>query len=1368
MENEYYLGLDIGTDSVGYAVTTPEYTLKKFKGEPMWGVTLFDAAIGSEDRRAFRTSRRRLDRRQQRVQLLEELFAPEILKLDPQFFIRRRESALFPEDSLAGVQIFSGSGISDKEYHEKYPTIHHLIKELMESDTEHDIRLLYIACAWLVANRGHFLFDTPAENINDLLSFERVYQNFQEYLSKQGYSLPWSAEIPPKQICDILQAECGIGRKYDLLKATLFENSKPSKTGSESFPFNADAVIQLLAGKKIKPKDLFIDDTYSELESVSLTISDEDFIRIVSELGDDGELLTALRAMTDCAQLILSLNGTDGISAGKVAVYEQHKRDLRYLKKFVKQYCPEKYNEIFRNVVKPDKDGRGNYLSYSHNTKSLKHGTSDVKFVNKEGFCQFLQARLKGISVCNADKPAYDDMMQRLEARTFLPKQKDGDNRVIPQQLYRSELSAILTRASAYTPFFNKVGEDGLPVCEKILSIFDFRIPYFVGPLKPGHKNAWVERKPDGKILPWNFNDMVDFDKSEQAFIARMTNRCTYLPNESVLPEHSLLYEKFKVLNELNNLKVNGQRIPPEVKKSIYTDVFVNKKKINKYVRISLKKISEYLIQHGYMEKQDELSGMDQAVKSSLKSFHIFQNLLENGALSQSDVEDIVEHMAYSEDKSRMRKWLQTHYAALSPEDTAYILRQNLKGFGRLSSRFLTGLYGAEADSDGEAHTIMELLWSTNENLMQLLSERYTFTETIREVNASERDTRAHSLDERLSEMYVSNAVKRPIIRTLDVIRDIEKAMGCQPTKIFVEMARGGLPEQKGKRTQSRKEQLLKMYREIKTKEAIEFAEELEAMGVMAENRLQDRRLFLYYLQMGKCAYSGQPIDLSRLSDGTYNLDHIFPKSFVKDDSLLNNLVLVDSKLNKRKDNDYPVSADIQKKMQPYWWFLKENHLMTEEKYYRLTRTEKFSDDEKLRFINRQLVETRQSTKVITDLLQERFDHAEIVYVKAGMVSEFRQEFDMLKCRSVNDLHHAKDAYLNIIVGNVYHERFTKRWFSVNSEYNVQVKEIFTKRLAHEGTCYWRGNVDLAVVRKVMSKNAIHLTKYAFCRKGGLFDQQPVKKKAGLVPLKKGLPTEKYGGYNKPTVSFFVLARYAVKKKYEVLFVPILLMDANRFLKDPAYAKQRTAEMIEDITGKPPQNVELLLNGRPLKIDTVFSFDGLYMTLASKYDDQYNTFNAMAPLILDQSLQQYIKSMEAFQNKRKNNKAILPDEQHDKLSCEMNLVLYDALTKKLLAAPYCKMPGNQGALLAENKTRDRFESADLLSQLECLLSLISLLNGKSSSCDLSAVGGSKTAAKTKVSNKLTALAKKYSDIRIIDISAAGFFSKTSDNLIDLL
>ncbi len=62
-KNAFYLGLDIGTDSVGYAVTDDQYQLLKHKGEPLWGVTLFEKAELAKTRREKRTARRRIDRR---------------------------------------------------------------------------------------------------------------------------------------------------------------------------------------------------------------------------------------------------------------------------------------------------------------------------------------------------------------------------------------------------------------------------------------------------------------------------------------------------------------------------------------------------------------------------------------------------------------------------------------------------------------------------------------------------------------------------------------------------------------------------------------------------------------------------------------------------------------------------------------------------------------------------------------------------------------------------------------------------------------------------------------------------------------------------------------------------------------------------------------------------------------------------------------------------------------------------------------------------------------------------------------------------------------------------------------------------------
>ena len=123
-------------------------------------------------------------------------------------------------------------------------------------------------------------------------------------------------------------------------------------------------------------------------------------------------------------------------------------------------------------------------------------------------------------------------------------------------------------------PFLKFEDADGLNLTEKIISIFNFRIPYYVGPLSTRHKengaNVWIQRKEEGYIYPWNFEQKVDEEASNESFIRRMTNKCTYIPTEDVIPKMSLLYSKFMVLNELNNLKIRGKEITVSQKQAIY------------------------------------------------------------------------------------------------------------------------------------------------------------------------------------------------------------------------------------------------------------------------------------------------------------------------------------------------------------------------------------------------------------------------------------------------------------------------------------------------------------------------------------------------------------------------------------------------------------------------------------------------------------------------------------------------------------------------------------------------------------------------------------------------------------------------------
>lgn len=154
--------------------------------------------------------------------------------------------------------------------------------------------------------------------------------------------------------------------------------------------------------------------------------------------------------------------------------------------------------------------------------------------------------------------------------------------------------------------------------------------------------------------------------------------------------------------------------------------------------------------------------------------------------------------------------------------------------------------------------------------------------------------------------------------------------------------------------------------------------------------------------------HTREQIEFDDLWDNTkYDIDHIYPQSKTMDDSL-NNRVLVKKEYNSKKSDDYPISSDIQKKQGGFWKSLLDGNFITKEKYERLVRKTELTSDELAGFIERQIVETRQSTKVVADLLKKAMPDSEIVYVKARSVSKFRQDYDFVKVRDMNDLHHQR------------------------------------------------------------------------------------------------------------------------------------------------------------------------------------------------------------------------------------------------------------------------------------------------------------------------------------------------------------------------
>lgn len=393
-----------------------------------------------------------------------------------------------------------------------------------------------------------------------------------------------------------------------------------------------------------------------------------------------------------------------------------------------------------------------------------------------------------------------------------------------------------------------------------------------------------------------------------------------------------------------------------------------------------------------------------------------------------------------------------------------------------------------EAESD---KNIITMLWETNENIMQLLSSKYRYSENIEHMNRQyyALPENHKSMSERLKDMYVPTAVRRAVTRTFDIVKELKKIQGRDPDKIFIEMARGTGETPKGKRTNSRKDQILEHWHGLDNKDINDLKKSgiWEHLDTIDDAKLRSDKYFLYFMQLGRCMYTEKPIPFEEVeNEHKWNIDHIWPQAKIKDDSL-DNKVLVSSNENGKKSDSYPISDDIRHSMAGLWHSLYKKGLISEKKYQRLTRSTPFTDDELSGFIARQLVETRQSTKAVATLLKEQFPNTEIVYVKAGLVSDFRQEMGMLKCREVNDLHHAKDAYLNIVLGNVYNTRFTKdplNFVKNNEKYSIKIFQknsdgkktgVMTRKVERGGEVAWDPETSFAIVRKMMSKYTLHL-----------------------------------------------------------------------------------------------------------------------------------------------------------------------------------------------------------------------------------------------------------------------------------------------------
>ena len=1395
MAEKYLLGLDLGTDSVGWCLTDENYHVIRKSGKSLWGVRLFEEAKDASERRQARSGRRRTLRRKERIRLLQELFVSEMDKVDPGFFQRLELSKYHFEDRknyFDSVQtLFVDKKFTDKEYYKKFPTIYHLRRYLMESKKKEDLRFVYLAAHHIIKYRGNFLYPGASFKVMDRDSIGDSFQRINDILKDLEKC---EIDYTPERFEDIrklIEKDASVsGVKEGLIRIFNAEDAYLKKV---IFPLIAGATVTIKAFYELE------DDEGIDIKKISFKDADADTNIENLIHGIDREnyntVLLSCKSIYDAFLIGRLLKEDSHLSDAMVRRYDQHKEDLEKLKNYVRN--TSLYDRIFRIY-----DEKLNNYPHYIGSNRVKNKGERFKRCRKDDFYKFLRTELKLKANVPTGDAYLDEINKKMSDGSFLDRQNSSENGVFPMQMNLEELKIILKQQSEFYPFLREKDENGLECKEKIVSILKYHIPYFIGPLAQSSSFSWIVRKKE-KIFPWNFDKVVDYEKSAEAFIKRMMNRCTYLPDEFCLPKNSIVFGFYSLLSEINKIALNGRLITPEQKKELIEDLFlkktVTKKSLQNYFKY--KYGQDVLITTSNEKELEE-------IHTNLKSYHTFCNIFGEDYVRShiEQIDEMIRDITLFSDKEILRKRFEREYRIEDKIILQKLSTLTYQGYGRLSGKLLTGITAPVVNiHTGEVieKNILQIMMDTNQNLMEILNNsEYPFRRMIEEEQLEE--IKNESIDEYVNRLYVSPGMKRPLIQSYRIIEELKQIIRHPIDSYYIECTRSN--EQKKGQKESRKTKLLQLYQkaiEICKKETeksisiLELEDKKHEIEEKTEDQFRSDKLYLYFLQMGRCMYTNKPLSIEDVySAAMCDIDHIIPQAILKDDSI-ENRVLVLKSANAYKSDRFPIpSNQLFEGHRAFYKMLKEYGFIDEKKFHNLSRSDELSSQELEQFVNRQLVYTNQAVSALVQMIRhfENVSETDVVYSKAENVSHFRKQYGLLKSREANDYHHAHDAFLNIVVGRslsaYYGFRMTgdtaKKYRSQDKTLNIDKILHPQKVISCGNQIVWNGKETIDHVKKqIETRFDILMTTRQYVGHN-LFEHVSLipaskAKGEGLYPMKN--PTDpsdvrqalkdtfKYGGYNNLANGYYCLVESEDKKGKKIVSIEAM----QNVYVSPDASIDKKLEYLKKI--KKLQNPEIL---HPLlRINFVLQDGKSKYCITGKTGDRLLIKN-LSPMIIDQKSYGTIRKIEKFLNIITKGKMDLLNPDKNNLNerfpiCEHQIIispaanqntktislteqeindLYQLLLQKMNAPIYESFSQFQSLyrqLTSEEKT-DRYSQLNMYQKIYLIYELLHLFQCNRVLSDLQLLDLSKTSG-------ILYLNKNLKNQKIIQESVTGFYSK---------
>ncbi len=504
--------------------------------------------------------------------------------------------------------------------------------------------------------------------------------------------------------------------------------------------------------------------------------------------------------------------------------------------------------------------------------------------------------------------------------------------------------------------------------------------------------------------------DIMTFQKDfiTPELLERMLGKCTFEKDQHRAPKNSYTFERFMLLQKVNNLKLSGEtEITVEQKEQIiemaYKQAEVKYSQIRK--KLNLPDNIRFLQLDYKPKKKDKELEEEEIIKEAenkrfikLEGWHKIRLALKaNGNEEKFELikenhdiqDDIADALVRNKTDDSIRKYLKDK--KIDDDIVEAILNVNFTKFGHLSYKAM-------------------------KKIIPYLEQGLTYDKACEKAGYEFRGSQnvlQYKLPpvSQLPDVILNPVVLRAVSQTRKVINAIIDKYGS-PMAIYIETARDlSKSYDERKNIEKRQENNFKANEEIKKYIRENFKFEPKPFDIV--------KMKLWREQNGKCAYSLKRIPAERLFEEKFvEVDHAIPFSRCFNDSYNNKvLVLTDENQRKRERTPYEYFGEDKEKWHKFEEFVNLTYRTNVRKRENLL-IKNFNESKSKEWINRNLNDTRYIAKFMNNYITNNLQFAESemkrkVYTVNGQATAvLRHYWGLKKDRQESDKHHAQDAVI--------------------------------------------------------------------------------------------------------------------------------------------------------------------------------------------------------------------------------------------------------------------------------------------------------------------------------------------------------------------